>query len=155
MNRIYKKPRTHSPVRKAFSLFIVVSLLITSLQPCAMASVIDTGSSDTETHQTHPANHKAESTHPNCAHCDSLDPDGNHCDSELTKVCDESESYTNSSRSKPIDHENFDDQYQSFRFLDSSEGEIQVGQLVASEIGKSPPPFQSPKLADLFRVYLK
>lgn len=155
MNFSLNKSWTHSPVRRGFSLFIAVVWLVTGLQPCVMASVISSDSPSVETHQTNHANHEADSDHPSCSHCGTSGCDDNHCGSEFSNTCDDGESCAYNGRSKPIDHEKFYDQYQPLKLLYSSEDEIQAGQLVASEIRKSPPLFQGPKLADLFCVYLK
>ena len=81
--------------------------------------------------------------------------DENHCESETSTYCDNEDSYAYSSRTQSVDQEKYHDQHQLLDFHCISDDLTQVGQLVASEIGKSPPPFQGPKLTDLFRVYLK
>lgn len=161
MNFSLNKSLTHSPVRRGFSLFIAVVWLVTGLQPCVMASVVDSDSAKAETHHTSHADGQsshvsdgAESANHGCPHCDTSGHDNNHCKSETSKLCDNEDSYVYGGRIKSVDHEKFHDQHQPIKLLSNSDNETQIGQLVASEIGKSPPLFQGPKLADLYRVYL-
>ena len=156
-----KNSCTQNPVRRVFSLFITVIWLATVLQPCVMASIADTGSAKAETHHTSHAddpsshiNDGAESANHACPHCDTSGHDNNHCKSETSKICDNEDSYVYSGRIKSVDNEKFQAQHQPIKLLGNSDNGTQIGQLVASEIGKSPPPFQGPKLTDLYRVYL-
>ncbi|MGA9573826.1 MAG: hypothetical protein WBS20_07770 [Lysobacterales bacterium] len=157
-----KKTRTQSPARRTISILITVVWLATVLQPCAMASAIDPGLSKVETHHTHHADDRSgqandgnKSANHNCPHCDSSGHDVNHCKSETTKICDNEDTYVYSGSVKSADLYKFHDQHQSFELLGSSDDFIQIGQLANSETGKFPPPFQGPKLTDLFLVYLK
>jgi len=127
-----------------------------------MASVVDSSSSKVETHHTSDSddhsshqNHGTEPGEMNCPHCDTSGGDDNHCKPENSIICDNEDSYAYSERTKSVDHEKFHDQHQPLKLLCNSDDLTQIGQLVASEIGKSPPPFQGPKLADLYQVYLK
>ena len=156
-----KNSSTRNPVRRVFSLFITVIWLATVLQPCVMASVVDSDSAKAETHHSIHANDQsshihdgAESANHGCPHCDNSGHDNNHCKSETSKICDNEYSYVYSSRIKSVDHDKFHAQHQPIKLLCNSDNGTQIGQLVASEIGKSPPLFQGPKLADLYRVYL-
>ncbi|MDX2416422.1 MAG: hypothetical protein QNK19_03065 [Xanthomonadales bacterium] len=157
-----KNSWTQNPIRRVASLFITVIWLATVLQPCVMASVVDSDSANVETHHASHAddlsshgNHGASSGNHGCPHCDTSGDDKNHCKSETSKICDNEDSYVYSGRIKSVDHEKFHDQHQPTKLLDNSDNGTQTGQLVASEIGKSPLLFQGPKLADLYRVYLK
>jgi hypothetical protein len=127
-----------------------------------MASVVDSGSSKIESHHTGDAgDHSSHQTHVNetgkhnCPHCDTPGHDDKHCKSETSKICDTEDSYVYSGRIKPVDQEKFHDQHQPLKLLCNADDLTQIGQLVASETGKSPPSFQGPKLTDLYRVYLK
>jgi hypothetical protein len=127
-----------------------------------MASVVDSSSSKVEAHHTSESddhsshqNHGTEPGKKNCPHCDSSGGDDNHCKPENSKICENEDSYMSSGRIKSADIEKFHDQYQPLNLFIHSDDLTQIGQLVASEIGKSPPPFQGPKLTDLFLVYLK
>ena len=162
MNSNRKKSSTNNPFRRVVSLFISVIWLATLLQPCVMASVVDSSSSKIETHHTSDSNdhsshqnHGTEPVEKNCPHCDTSGSYDNHCKSETSKICDNEDSYVYSGRIKSVDLEKFHDQHQPLKLLCNSDDLTQTGQLVASEIGKSPPPFQGPKLADLYQVYLK
>jgi len=157
-----KNSWTHNPVRRVVSLFITVIWLATVLQPCVMASVVDSGPPKAETHHTShavdPSNHVNDGADPGkhgCPHCDTSGHDKNHCKLESSKICDNEDSNIYSGRIKSVDHEKFHDHHQSLLLPGNSDEFVQIGQLVASGIGKSPPPFQGPKLADLYRVYLK
>ena len=156
------KSLASNPIKRVVSLFITVIWLATILQPCVMASVVDLSSSKVESHHTSPtdvhSNHVdngADSDKHGCSHCDTFSNDENHCDSEANSKCDNKESYVYSERIKPIDHEKFSDPHQPLKLLINSDYGTQIGQLVASEIGKSPPSFQGPTLTDLYQIYLK
>ena len=162
MNSNRKQASTNNSFRRVVSLFITVIWLATLLQPCVMASVVDSNPSKMETHHTSDSddhsshqNHGTDSIEKKCSHCDASGGDDNHCKPENDKICDNEDSYAYSERIKPADLEKFHDQYRSLNLLCNSDDLIQIGQLVASDIGKSPPPFQGPNLADLYQVYLK
>ena len=59
--------------------------------------------------------------------------------------CNNEDSYVYSGRIKSIDHEKFHAQHQSFKLFGNPDNGTQIGQLVASEIGKSPPSFSGSK----------
>lgn len=128
----------------------------------AMTSVVGSSSSKIEMqHTTHAGDHPGHINHGtdpgnhNCPHCDNSGHDKNYCKSEASKICDNEESYVYGGRIKPADHEKFHGEHQPLKLLCNPDDLTQIGQLVASETGKSPPPFQGPKLTDLYRVYLK
>ena len=162
MNSNHKKSSTNNSFRRVVSLFITVIWFATLLQPCVMASVVDSNSPKMETHHTSDSdghsshqNHGTDPFEQKCSHCDTSGGDDNHCKPENSKICDNEDSYAYSERIKSADLEKSHDQYRSLNLLCNSDDLTQIGQLVASEIGKSPPPFQGPKLADLYQVYLK
>jgi len=162
VNSNRKQSSTNNSFRRVVSLFITVIWFATLLQPCVMASVVDSNSSKVETHHTSDSddhsshqNHGTEPGEMNCPHCDSSGDDDNHCKPENSKICDNEDSYVYSERIKSVDLQKFHDQHPPLKLLKKSDGLTQIGQLEASEIGKSPPPFQGPKLADLYQVYLK
>jgi len=144
-----------SPARRIISLFVTVILLATVLQPCVMASFVDSNSLKAETHQMNHEDGEGDSGGQGCAHCDTTGGDDNHCNSEASHSCDADTSFVYNERTKSNDHEKFYSQHQSLKLLNSPECEIQSGQLMASEIGRSPPISQGPKLIDLYQVYLK
>ena len=157
-----KNSWTQNPVRRVVSLFITVIWFATVLQPCVMASVVDSDSAKAETHHTSHADDQSshvsdrtDSGKHGCPHCDTSGHDKNHCKTETSKICDNEDSYVYSGRIKSVDHEKFHHQHQPIKLLGNSDNGTQIGQLAASEIGKSPPLFQGPKLADLYCVYLK
>jgi hypothetical protein len=144
-----------SPARRITSLFVTVILLATVLQPCVMASVVDSNSLKAETHQMDHEDGESDSGKHGCAHCDTAGCGDNQCDSEASHSCDANASYAFNERIEPGDDENFSSQHQPLKLLNNPECEIQSGQLMAPEIGRSPPISQGPKLADLYQVYLK
>ena len=155
MNYSPNKSRPRSPTQGIISLLVTVILLATVLQPCVMASVIDSSSSAVETHQM---NHTDDASNPGdhgCPHCETLGCDDDHCGSQTSESCDTDNPYVHSGRIKPIDHEKFYSTHPPLKLLNSPEGEIQSGQVVASEVDRYPPNFQGPSLTDLYRVYLK
>jgi len=144
-----------SPARRITSLFVTVILLATGLQPCVMASVVDSNSLKAETHQMNHEDGEGDSGNHGCAHCDTAGCLDNQCDSEASQSCDANASYAFNERTESGDDEKFHSQHQPLKLLNNPECESQSGQLMASEIGRSPPISQGLKLSDLYQVYLK
>ena len=144
-----------NPARRIISLFVTVILLATFLQPCVMAAFVESNSLKAETHQLNHGDGEGDSGSQGCAHCDTAGCLDNQCDSEASHSCDANAYYAFNERLEPGDDENFNSQHRPLKLLNNPECEIQSGQLMASEIGRSPPISQGPKLRDLYQVYLK
>lgn len=154
MNYSPQKFWTLAPIRRFVSLFITVIWLATALQPCVMASFVDSNASKVETHHSSHASDD-DSGDSVCAHCRTTSSENKHCESEPDSTCDNNDSYVNNGRIKPVDHEQFHKQDQAMKLLVSPGNVALSRHSGVSETGKSLPLPPGPALTDLYRVYLK
>lgn len=155
MNRSSDKFWDRASSRRFISLFITVIWLATALQPCVMASVVDSGSSDVNTHHSMSMpSDPADTESLDCPHCKTATGGSDHCDSQLDEICDEDESLVYDSRVKPVDNEKFDYQTLPLAILSSHDYEFNSYSSRLSVISKSLTLPAGPPLRDLYRVYL-
>jgi len=156
VNRSSKHFRVRTSSQRFVSLFITVIWLVSALQPCVMASVADTGSSEVETHHSAsmPSGQIA-ADNSSCPHCKVATAISEHCASQADEICYDDELFVNYSRSKPDDNQKFDNQFQALAPLTSRDFEINSYRSTVSSISKSLNLPAGPPLIDLYRVYLK
>ena len=156
MNRRFNKFWDRASSRRFISLFITVIWLATALQPCVMASVVDSGPSDVSAHHSmNMPSDSADTESLGCPHCKTATVGSDHCDPQFDEVCDEDESLVSDSRIKPVDNEQFDSQTQSLAVLSSRDYEFNSYSSSLSATSKSLTLPAGPPLRDLYRVYLK
>ena len=135
MNLSPNKVWTSISRRRFVSLFITVIWLATALQPCVMASVVD--------------------SHSACPHCKNTVSDKNPCDPQSDKNCDSDETLVFYERIKPVDTEKLYGKFQSFSLNNSQDVKVRFYSTPASTISKSLDLPTGPPLRDLYQVYLK
>jgi hypothetical protein len=151
-NKFWSKTST----RKFFGLFITVIWLATVLQPCVMASFVDSDSSSVESHHSMAGSSDHGITeNSGCPHCKAVTNSDDHCDPQGDEVCDEDNSLVYYSRIKPLDSEQLYKPSQPWVILTSRDYEFGSFVPTASKIYTSLNLPTGPPLIDLYCVYLK
>lgn len=142
--------------RRLISLLVTVIWLATALQPCVMASVVDSNASNVASHHfSQNQNDQADDDRSHCPRCITATSGNDRCAPQNGTGCDEQESFMSFERVKPVDHEKFDQQTQALSLLAIRGYETSSYRLPDSTLSKSLYLPAGPALTHLYQVYLK
>lgn len=143
-------------MRRFVSLLITVIWIATALQPCVMASVVESHPQSLETHHSESSSIVLGKTdHSVCPHCKNTEHNQTPCGSQPDENCDGNDTLAYYERVKPVDTERLYEQFQSFTLNHSRNIKGWGYSSPVTPLSESLQLPAGPPLRDLYRVYLK